>query len=661
MAIQMKCPHCGHAYLLKDSFAGKRVTCAQPACRKVFQVSVPSQAGVQSPAVPLIPAPTVTSPAIDIEAQALAALADEPPKVAETRIAPSETIPVTCEYCSFNFIVSRALIGKNTICPECKERFRVPVPKDNVPKNWRETKDNLPTFAKRDVPKLDGVWDATEGGVAQIESLKQAGALGPTVVKRLAPGLRWAAILGSVTVVGLLSLAVVNYFNTRTIAQQENLMQLALDQQARQLREAEQELTDRGLTGKALADQLAQVRAAANRRQIILSLSEGEYLTRQDQPNKALTRLREARSQLLALPEGVDRNLLLIELAVLLAQLSGTAAEIEAEKRLDWDKVLLKEVRLTVQTLSTDEEPRKLALRRLTQQLASQKSPERVLTLARLMFPVDRHPEMIAQVGLELVTLKEKKSADVVAQTLRASLGKTPIVPNSESVLGLFVALAPSADQAPEGVVLPKPDSSSLSRVGFAEGLAQHGKFEEARKLLKQQLGGEASLRAVLSLASAALANGGNATDLEQGAKLAESLPKSSAGSWLCYRGAQLAGQAGKLDLAKQYAQAISDANLKPWAELEVLRGKLRHEAKTTRPNEEWLKLVSGDDAKQPSLAVLIARRDLVRLAVAAGLTSDPRAMVRAWEAVSEQPLGLAGGALGLQDRQSLGSQDRSH
>ena len=649
MAIQMKCPHCGHAYLLKDSLAGKRVTCAQAACRKVFPVPVPSQASVVPPAAPLQPTPSASS--LDIEAQALAALADEPPRVAETRLPPSDTIPVTCEYCSFEFTVSRALIGKNTICPECKERFRVPVPKDDTPKDWRQTKDNLPTFAKRDEPKLDGVWDAGGGGVARLDSLKQAGAIGPTQVKQLAPWMRWSIILGSVSLLGLLSFAVVNYFSTRTIAQQENLMQLALDLHTRQLRQAEQEVTDRGLTGKALDEQLARVRATATPRQLLLSLSEGEYLSRQDQPTKALLRYREVRSQMLTWPEPVDRNLLLIELAVLLARLNGTPEEIEAEKRLDWDKVLLKEVRLTVQGLTNDEEPRKLALSRLTQELASRpEAPQRLLMLARIMFPADRHAEVIARVGLDLASLGQKQSASEVAQSLRGSLGKAPIVPKSENVLGLFVALASSVESPPEGIVFPKPASSPLARVGFAEGLAQHGKFEEARKLLGEQLGGEARLRAVLALASTALAKDGSTPDLEQAAKLAEGLTKSAVGPWLCYRGAQLAGQAGKLDLAKQFAQAIPDARLKPWAELECLRGKLRHEGKTTRPSEDWLKLVSSDDAKQPSPAALLARRDWMRWAVALGQISNPLATVRAWENTTDQPLGLAGAALGLQD-----------
>jgi hypothetical protein len=189
-------------------------------------------------------------------------------------------------------------------------------------------------------------------------------------------------------------------------------MQLALDLHTRQLRQAEQELTDRGLTGKALDEQLARVRAAANSRQVILTLSEGEYLGRLDQPSKALLRFREARSQVLACPEEVDRNLLLIELAALMTQLSGTPEEIEAEKRLDWDKVLLKEVRLTVQGLTNDEEPRKLALSRLTQELASRpEAPQRLLMLARIMFPADRHAEVIARVGLDLASLGQKQSA----------------------------------------------------------------------------------------------------------------------------------------------------------------------------------------------------------------------------------------------------------
>ena len=70
MAIDAKCPFCEKPYRLKDDFAGKKVTCANQDCRKLFVVT-PSANGA--------PKPVVKAPVkIDAETTAAQALADDP-------------------------------------------------------------------------------------------------------------------------------------------------------------------------------------------------------------------------------------------------------------------------------------------------------------------------------------------------------------------------------------------------------------------------------------------------------------------------------------------------------------------------------------------------------------------------------------------------------
>src|SRR5688572_6604127 len=102
MAIATRCPHCNKGYSLKDELAGKRVTCSNPSCKKIFAVqpavTVPAPPGGSngSGAAPR-PAP---KPAVNVEEMALAAFSDEPAmKEAAPEAIEGAPIKVKCKFC----------------------------------------------------------------------------------------------------------------------------------------------------------------------------------------------------------------------------------------------------------------------------------------------------------------------------------------------------------------------------------------------------------------------------------------------------------------------------------------------------------------------------------------------------------------------------------
>ncbi len=154
MAIEFNCPHCATPYRLKDELAGKQAACKNPDCRKVITIPAPKvtvpPTSAPPPAKPPAAAPAKAKMGLpatakpprrdqtpppkpeDIEAAALAALADAP----KEEQAPDAPIPVVCAFCDHKWSEARDKAGKNVLCPnpECRQRNKVPVPKDEKPK-----------------------------------------------------------------------------------------------------------------------------------------------------------------------------------------------------------------------------------------------------------------------------------------------------------------------------------------------------------------------------------------------------------------------------------------------------------------------------------------------------------------------------------------------
>src|SRR5437868_5704999 len=128
MAIVFNCPHCNEKYRLPDNLAGKRATCKNQACRQVIVVPQPTTVPPETRA----PA----APQIDVEAAALSALTDAP---AEEKAPTEKVIPVECPFCNAKWTEPYSKAGKNVLCrnEECRQRVKVPEPKEDTPEDWR--------------------------------------------------------------------------------------------------------------------------------------------------------------------------------------------------------------------------------------------------------------------------------------------------------------------------------------------------------------------------------------------------------------------------------------------------------------------------------------------------------------------------------------------
>ena len=158
MPIATTCPACRHAYRLKDELAGKRVKCKNPACQETF--TVPRPAAAQPATVPA---------AVDADTLAAQALADEP----EAQLpAESRTIAMTCVACEHQWSESWDKQGKNVLCPECRQRQKVPVPQAAKPADWRTGRGG-PSLARQ--PELEGVNASGNAGYVSGEALRSVG------------------------------------------------------------------------------------------------------------------------------------------------------------------------------------------------------------------------------------------------------------------------------------------------------------------------------------------------------------------------------------------------------------------------------------------------------------------------------------------------------
>jgi hypothetical protein len=160
MMIRFKCEHCQKPLSVKETLAGKRANC--PSCRKPIQ----------------IPAP-VSAPA-DLEDFAASALADP---VAPKDDATTKPIDFTCSMCGEDVQVPFDMAGKQTPCPLCKRIVKVPLPKVDKPKDWRDLDKKGPAAALINQPEqLDGAWGTEVKGRVSRAALEEAEAV-PVVVQ----------------------------------------------------------------------------------------------------------------------------------------------------------------------------------------------------------------------------------------------------------------------------------------------------------------------------------------------------------------------------------------------------------------------------------------------------------------------------------------------
>lgn len=513
MPIRVKCEKCKKTLSVKDHLAGKKIKC--PVCQSVVGVPLASPtkeapAGTKTgapkaaPAVPTAakksaaatkpvakakpkpdtngvappakgtngtngkappPAP-IELPPENVEEEALAALADQPPPPEETQ-AP-KTIDFKCQWCDEDVKLPIEMAGKQAQCPnsECKRIIKVPLPKTPEKKDWRKMERAGPAAAKINLPEaLDNAWGTEEATRARQDSLAQAGAVE-------APPKPPLGVFGwmrrgfyAVGIAALVSVVAFGGFKLLKSNEEFNALKdikLLLD----------------GRQPKIIESVL---KAEAER-------TKGLYHLHGRDPKVILARkdFDAARSYVIKeigdVPPPLDKPLLheqffLIELALSQIESSGKEDDVLTKKRQEWEKTRT-DLDRTLKAIKT-EEIQVIALREVAARLDQQ------------------------------VDLKDRRAMAIgLAGGLSAQVGdKRPLAFRQQIALVFW-----QDDKKLDGVGVKEPELKDLEkledghlRVGFAEGYARKGNFDEAFKLAKFPGPDEDRLDAFLGIAAVAL------------------------------------------------------------------------------------------------------------------------------------------------------------
>jgi hypothetical protein len=627
MAIAFTCPHCGEQYKSdKDQLIGMRVTCRKDECRKVFVVPTTAKvsvapASVSSPAPAVAANSTKTTPppseSFDAEALAAAAWAEEPAPQKDT----SKEVPieVTCPGCDFKWTVPSSMAGKNVLCPECKMRVRVPMPVVEKPKDWRNQDDGRPSLARRDVPDLEG---ATKTTMVSGESIRQARA---NVIEEREPVSVLTWIKRGVFLLAFLGLAgfgVVYLMRERDQGQMQSRVNDALEEQKN-------------------ADIKASEHLAALRR------AAGEYEIRsakeKQQLDAALKHLRDARGQLANMTvQTHERSALLVELAATMVYLGGSDEEVENDARLKWDLVN-RELRQTLEKLPPDSDLRLWAIRRVTRKLAERQQGARASNVAQFLFAEDQFLEAKAQVALELILANQTEEAQKIADTLfqhDASRGIT-------SVQALSMALGANKNFL---TLEATGDPPLAARLGYAEGFAFQGRWQEALTVARRSGNPEHQLRALAVVAAVAMekAPGEGEPALTEAVALIPKVrtPQSAVSPWVLLRLAHAAGRMKKPEHSKSIAEGTNENDFKVWLKAETLRGLILSNG-DAKPDEAWLTEIGTPD--KPTPGHVFAAEIFARAMTATGNNGFLKS-VEDWPIGTLRPFGFVGLSLGALD-----------
>lgn len=627
MAIVFNCPHCQERYRLRDDLAGKQAKCKNPECRNLIT----------------IPQPVTVPDDADLEAAALAALGEE--ARAEEQAPAEKVISITCTYCTHQFTVPWSMAGKNTLCtsPECRQRLRVPEPKEDKPHDWRQKSTALPSGARQNFEKLEGVQDAGETKMVSGEALKKAGMLDDEIEPRplkqkMMFGALIAAFLGSIV------LGIVYWMRTGNKEEEDRLMV-----------DARKELDD---TKGEL------VPAEAGLYSAILNTAAAEYALRQNNAEKlkqAHELLGSAREDLRRLA-GPTRTAVLGELAVFVVAFGGTDEQVKDQTRMRWQPetsnqaVRVNEKALAVHTelrqtlgmlAAADWESRITIARRLTRALTVKGQAELAADLIPLaLFSEAEKDEARAVIALEIYRLdKASPRPREIAEELKNQLAGN-VKGNFPTAHTLFTVLA--VERKPPLVPAVPPtgpvnDATCLAYVGV---LLLEGKAAEAVQLAGRTPRGDTRIKALVLCAE--WGDPGSALDAVPAAMAAIPGKREAAQSHIL-RLSQLAAAAGRHDQSKALCDAINDEGLREWARGEAVHQRVAANT-SAKADEAWVEVPATADKLRAGHAwgrLWVARQN----AKLSGDRTGEKNATAGWAPPPVHPFALAGIALGLQDR----------
>jgi predicted Zn finger-like uncharacterized protein len=602
MAIPFQCPQCQKAYRVKDHLAGKKVACAQ--CKHVITV------------------PALTAPVDShaIEAIAEAAL-DSGERAASNGsavhpVAAAGTIAMECPYCFENVEFPAASSGRKAPCPSCRRIIDVPAMKVEKPKDWR-TVTERPTLAKVDTgPAPEGAWGNTAGvaNVVSREALREAEVIVDR--KKLARPKRtglWIT-LASFALVGAVTLFIIRG-KMAADDQRENLL-------ADAIKAAEAKPSD--------PNSLPAAHAAP----IHIAAGTYELHDATPDPKQAARRFAAARNAARQADSPNDRAGLLLEVLTAQAELIQFDDTSANKVALSSDEIH-RELRQTLQIFR--ELPREYgwqAIEMLTRKLKSYGTKEpMIFALAPEALAGDNgRAEALAVVALTMKSIAEP--ADKAAALVQSAMGgaMSPRVVAHSVVQAAGKSIPEAADVA----------TNLNSRLGCAEGYARAGEFDKALPLIS--IGSPEEQVAVVSIIADAVVDAQMADKLTELVAVAtRHTEKFTLPAWAIERTGRACRRGARADLAKQLADACEQKDADPWLELESLRAQL---ATSSGPvNVEAAERCGEKTAAQALACLAIARHN------AKHTQDNPRKAISSWALAPARSVGMAGAALGLQDR----------
>ena len=629
MPISTQCPNCRKIYKLKDELFGKRVACADKTCRTSFDV------------IPYVPPPKPTPR--DAEAIAAAALNEEPD--AATAVPEDlRKIKMTCAECDHPYEVAWAMQGKNALCPECKNRQKVPEQKAGSNKaDWRNPNANRPSLAKQeDVP--DDVWGSKQG--VSVTALKEAGAI-KGIEYEARPASFWVKV-GTLAFAALFVVVAGGWFWFKS-AKQGSQLKLIDDATADFAAYKDSGISPS--TGKAIEG--------------LFHVATAEFQSRLNTEaglKSAIQKFAQAR-QCLQDPagKGADRDAVVAELIPIVVSLGGDLEQIKGGTRIPWapgegprktgalsktDQTVITELQAVFTTLMTngaEADARFAALRRAVRELDAAGKTSLANSLIGSGFRGDEMDEATAVVALEraMVSGDPARVMDE-AEGLKGGMTTTTgdALPPAAYALWQFANTAgvSKGPTAPSGA--PPTLSARLTHT-----LLNLIKKQDTEAFAVASLPGPADeqLRALALVAERSSATS-DAVNLAAKILTTPGVKSAAAGS-VYARLARAAGAAGNDAAADTFVAAIADDGLKAWAKAEALRGRIVANPTTkaddsSPPPEDIKKLRAGQ-----ALAKLATFRHNVRVA-----NSGLEAQAKALPAGTVRPFAYLGLALGAQD-----------
>jgi hypothetical protein len=536
MPIRIKCPKCQTVLGVKESLAGKKANC--PKCRYMLTIPV------------LKPAPAAAT-VEDADALALSAFADQPPKEAPVS---TKTIEFACPFCSETVKVSADLAGKQAPCPnpDCKRIVKVPLLKEDKPKDWRQMSPRGPTGAiRQDENQPEGAWSTAQKTHVSKDALLEADAI--PVKKEPVTVAAWIrrGVVVAVLFVALIGGAM-GFFSWM----------------------ANNRLWGPFNSALAAESKLPPAHAA------VLQMGAGEFYLLRGDSSKGADYFRNAYAKF-PMPEDktqpdAERDAVLIALMFVLID---NGAETESPSQLDWSTVK-KELERALIRLSSAE-AKQSALRDVSSRLIAAKQSEIALKLAEQMVPPPPPEQAPPQEQVEPEEGAPKPQPNKAKQKSHVP----PPLGAQQIALLYFLGGKDHTDKAHALAHEPDPkagDFGIVARLAYAEGNARKNQYEAAQKIARAS--GNELHRFEASLAVAAIAQTDKKsaeakTNAEDAWKSFTDLQKTTSKIpvWLLIQLTRACARGDMANQAKQVIEAIpeKEKGARAVAQLELLQVQL--------------------------------------------------------------------------------------